>query len=161
NDLALLKVSGKFKPLAIGESKESRLGESVFTIGFPNPIMQGMEPKLTRGDISSLSGMKDDRRHFQISVPVQPGNSGGPLVDMSGNVVGIVTMRLGDFRALQMTGAIPQNVNYAVKSELIRSFAEAVPEVKRALKMPHKAGAGKFDEIVTEVELGTATILGF
>ena len=83
----------RFSALALAAGSEARLGQPVFTIGFPNPDVQGTEPKLTRGEISSLAGMKDDPRHFQISVPVQPGNSGGPLVDLNGNVVGIVSMR--------------------------------------------------------------------
>ncbi len=161
NDLALLKVFGSFSALAIGNSSESRLGDPVFTIGFPNVDVQGVEPKLTRGDISSLAGIKDDPRHFQISVPVQPGNSGGPLVALSGNVVGVVTMRLGDWRALRITGALPQNVNYAVKSSLIRHFVDAVPEAARKLKAPAQNAARKFDEIVKDTNEAVAIVLSY
>jgi S1-C subfamily serine protease len=77
NDLALLKVSGRFPALPLQSSRGVELGETVFTVGFPNITLQGMEPKLTEAKISSLSGVQDDPRYFQISVAVQPGNSGG------------------------------------------------------------------------------------
>jgi S1-C subfamily serine protease len=92
------------------------LGEEVFTIGFPNIQMQGVAPKYTDGKISSLAGMQDDPSEYQISVPVQPGNSGGPLCDAGGQVVGIVVARINDIAVLQASGVMPQNVNYAVKS---------------------------------------------
>ncbi len=78
NDIAIIKVSGSaFKSLPLVPSRGAKLADSVFTIGFPNPEMQGKEPKFTDGKISSLSGAQDDARYFQISVAVQPGNSGG------------------------------------------------------------------------------------
>jgi S1-C subfamily serine protease len=118
NDLALLKVAGgDFAPLAISHKDSVDLGDEVFTIGFPNIDMQGVEPKYTDGKISSLAGMRDDPAEYQISVPVQPGNSGGPLCDTHGEVVGIVVARLNDLAALRESGAVPQNVNYAVKSK--------------------------------------------
>jgi S1-C subfamily serine protease len=160
NDLAILKVAGNFNALPLSSGGDARLGQSVFTIGFPNPDMQGMEPKLTRGEISSLAGMQDDPRHFQISVPVQPGNSGGPLVDLNGNVVGVVSMRLGDLRALKFTGALPQNVNYAIKSSVLNGLVKSVPAVgTKAALAPVKDT--KFEEIVRQVEDSVAIVLGF
>jgi serine protease Do len=70
------------------------LGGTVVTVGFPNLGLQGFAPKFARGEIGSLSGPQDDARYFQISVPVQPGNSGGALVDERGNVVGVVSGKL-------------------------------------------------------------------
>ncbi len=118
NDLALLKVEGgSFQPLAISRDDSAvNLGDEVFTIGFPNIQMQGVEPKYTDGKISSLKGMQDDPHEYQISVPVQPGNSGGPLCDANGQVVGIIVARINDFAVLQASGVMPQNVNYAIKS---------------------------------------------
>jgi S1-C subfamily serine protease len=78
-DIALLKVSGAFQALPIISSREIRLGHNVTTLGFPNVNLQGSEPKLSRGEISGLSGVQDNAKHFQISVPVQPGNSGGGI----------------------------------------------------------------------------------
>ena len=162
NDLALLKVVGNFPALPVGNSKEAKLGDPVFTIGFPNTDVQGTEPKLTRGDINSLAGIKDDPRHFQISVPVQPGNSGGPLVDAAGNVVGVVTMRLGDWRTLKLTGALPQNVNYAVKSAHVRELVESVPEAaKKAKAARAEARPPKFEDIVKQVEDAVAIVMSY
>jgi S1-C subfamily serine protease len=141
NDLALLKVSGTdFAPLAISHKDSADLGDEVFTIGFPNIEMQGLEPKYTDGKISSLAGMQDDPSEYQISVPVQPGNSGGPLCDVNGEVVGIVVARLNDFAALRESGAVPQNVNYAVKAKHALRLLQSVKGVD-ALLMPAKAAA--------------------
>ena len=84
NDLALLKAEGNFSPLPIAASRTVNLGGTVATVGFPDIGLQGFAPKLAKGEIASLSGAADDPRYFQISVPVQPGNSGGALVDETG-----------------------------------------------------------------------------
>ena len=94
NDFALLKAEGKFTALPVTASRAMKLGVSVAAVGFPNIGMQGFSPKLSKGEIASLSGASDDARYFQISVPVQPGNSGGALVDERGNVVGVVSAKL-------------------------------------------------------------------
>jgi S1-C subfamily serine protease len=145
-DLALLKVSGAFSALPVPSEAHVSLGDPVFTIGFPNPDVQGVEPKLTKGEISSLAGMGDNPRYFQISVPIQPGNSGGALVDEGGNVVGVVTARLDDLETYQISGALPQNVNYAVKGSSVRAFLDGVPGLFGKLKSASTA-AGR--EIVT------------
>jgi S1-C subfamily serine protease len=128
NDLALLKVEGgNFQPLAISSKDTADLGQEVFTIGFPNIQLQGIEPKYTDGKISSLSGIQDDPAEYQISVPVQPGNSGGPLCDANGDVVGIIVARLNDMAMLETSGAVPQNVNYAVK---VRRAGRLLQDIK-------------------------------
>ena len=124
NDLAVLKlVDGAFSALPVAPSRKIRLGQTVATIGFPNVDIQGFSPKVTKGEISSLNGIGDDPRAWQISVPVQPGNSGGALLDESGNVVGVVVSKLG-LKAARATGDIPQNVNYAVKSTYALALLE-------------------------------------
>jgi len=141
SDLALLKVPGTdFAPLAISHKASADLGDEVFTIGFPNIDMQGIEPKYTDGKISSLAGIQDDPSEYQISVPVQPGNSGGPLCDANGEVVGIVVARLNDLAALRESGAVPQNVNYAVKSKLALRLLRKVEGLQALLK-PARAAA--------------------
>jgi len=119
NDLALIKCDGDFKPSPITASKDIQLGQSVFTIGFPNIELQGYSPKVTKGEISSLNGLKDDPREWQISVPVQHGNSGGPLFDEKGNVIGIVLAKLNAVKTAKYTGDVPENVGYAIKSSYI------------------------------------------
>ncbi|MCX5635355.1 MAG: serine protease, partial [Planctomycetota bacterium] len=136
NDLALLKIEGQFKPVAIKTTSSVKTGDEVFTIGFPNVQVQGFEPKFTKGYIGSLTGAQDDPRCFQMSTPVQPGNSGGPLFDNNGNVIGVVVAKLSDIGSLIDTGNIPQNVNYAIKSSYLLSLLETLPDVYRNLKNP-------------------------
>ncbi len=116
-DLALLAVPAEFgPPLAFRTAPEVKLGESVVTFGFPLFGLLSSGPTLTTGSISALSGLRDNHANFQISAPVQPGNSGGPLFDGRGNVIGIVVAKLNAARVAEMTdGDIPQNVNFAVK----------------------------------------------
>jgi S1-C subfamily serine protease len=127
-------------------------------VGFPNIGLQGFAPKLTKGEISSLSGAADDARHFQISVPAQPGNSGGALVDERGNVVGVVAARLSPGAALETSGALPENVNYAIKSSYLLSFLESVPEVAAKVKEP-STKEKKFEDVVKETEQAAVLVL--
>jgi TPR repeat protein len=151
NDLALLKADGRFAPLPIVASRTVNLGGTVATIGFPDIGLQGFAPKLAKGEIASLSGAGEDPRYFQISVPVQPGNSGGALVDERGNVIGIVSAKLDASAALAASGALPENVNYAVKSSLLLSFLESVPAVSAKLKAPVTADR-KFEDVVKSAQ---------
>lgn len=157
--MALLKVEGKFPALPVASSKVVKLGQTVFTIGFPNVEMQGLEPKLTKGEISSLCGIRDDDRCFQISVPLQHGNTGGPLVDLQGNVVGIASAALDAAKTLKITGSLPQNVNYAVKSSFVLDLIKTVPALAANLKDPHIGVERKFEDVVEEVEAATVLVL--
>ena len=158
NDLALLKAEGKFSPLPISPSRSAQLGSTVATVGFPNIGMQGFSPKLAKGEIASLAGSQDDSRYFQISVPVQPGNSGGALVDEHGNVVGVVSAKLDASVALAASGALPENVNYAVKSSFLLSFLESVPAVSAKLKEPVTADR-KFEDVVKSAQDAAVLVL--
>jgi hypothetical protein len=160
SDLALLKVVGTFDALPVVSSRNSRLGSTVATVGFPNVGLQGFEPKLSKGDISSLAGIQDDVKHFQISVPVQPGNSGGALVDERGNVVGVVSAQLSQKAALESSGTLAQSVNYAVKSSYLLSFLESVPEVSDGL-LDARTNDQKFEAVVDDVKKATVLIIGY
>jgi S1-C subfamily serine protease len=153
NDVAILKVAGAFSSLALNTNSLA-LGQPAFTIGFPNIDIQGLSPKYTDGKVSSLSGIQDDAGAIQISVPVQPGNSGGPLTDANGNVIGIVVARLNDYSALKTTRAIPQNVNYAVKTIPLVALIK-----KAGLAAKVKYSAGVSADAVKAVEKATALIL--
>jgi len=89
---------------------------------------------------------------------VQPGNSGGALVDERGNVVGVVSAKLSAAAALASSGALPENVNYAVKSSYLLSFLESVPHVSPKLKVPRTAER-KFEEVVKDAEQAAVLIL--
>ncbi len=158
NDLALLKAEGKFAPLPVVASRAVKLGGTVATVGFPNTGLQGFAPKLAKGEIASLSGAQDDPRYFQISVPVQPGNSGGALLDERGNVVGVVSAKLNASAALSTSGSLPENVNYAVKSSFLLSFLESLPAVSAKLKEPGTKEV-KFEDIVKSAENAAVLVL--
>jgi TPR repeat protein len=158
NDLALLKTEGKSTPLPVAMSRTLRMGSMVATVGFPNIGLQGFAPKLAKGEIASLTGAQDDPKYFQISVPVQPGNSGGALVDERGNVVGVVSAKLDAAAALATSGSLPENVNYAVKSSFLLSFLESVPEVSTKLKEPGTKEM-KFEDVVKQAEQAAVLVL--
>jgi hypothetical protein len=125
NDLALLKTGltpPKFAQLRAG----IRLGEPVAVFGYPLLGVRSSTGNFTLGNVTSLTGLKDDTRYLQISAPVQPGNSGGPLLDASGNLVGVVSAKLNALLTMVATeGDIPQNVNFAVKSSVAATFLES------------------------------------
>ncbi len=115
-DLALLRSPYQTKNfLTFARPSSTRLGDDVFTLGFPATEVLGNEVKYTDGSISSLSGFQNDATFYQISVPLQPGNSGGPLVNQDGNVVGLVTAVAAVAEFYRATGSLSQNVNWAVK----------------------------------------------
>jgi S1-C subfamily serine protease len=123
NDLALFKTSlrpSKVAPVRAGV----RLGESVATFGFPHIDMLDQNGNFTRGDVSALAGIGNNTSMLQMSTPVQSGNSGGALLDRSGNVVGVVRGKLGLKSALK-TGDLPQNVNFSIKAATLMSFLDS------------------------------------
>jgi S1-C subfamily serine protease len=130
NDIAILSSTAAIglNGLPVGRSLPG-LGARVFTIGYPHPDLMGVSQKLTSGDINSLSGIRDDPRLLQVSAPVQAGNSGGPLINMNGEVVGMVSAKLSATQVLSKTGDLPQNVNYAVKARYVAGLLEDLPQV--------------------------------
>ena len=116
------------KCLAIGNSDAVRSGDAVFTIGFPLPGLLASTPSVAQGIISNVSGLDNDPRMFQISLPIQAGNSGNPLLDSGGGrVIGVVTSILNSQVMLKATGTLPQNVNFATKSSYLRSILSMAP----------------------------------
>jgi hypothetical protein len=131
-DLALLAVPNNPGPVLAFRSNLVRRGESVVTYGFPLAGLLAAGPTLTTGEVSALAGLANNEQHFQISAPVQQGNSGGPLLDRQGHVMGVIVSKLNAQRIAQRTGDIPQNVNFAVKGTealgfLRRAGVETVP----------------------------------
>jgi S1-C subfamily serine protease len=126
NDLALLKVNDPTStPVRLRENPRVRLGENVISIGYPLQGIVASSLNLTTGTISALAGLGDDARVIQFSAPIQPGNSGGPLLDQSGNVVGVVTSKLSPLWTARAIGDIPQNVNFAIKSSVVKDFLDS------------------------------------
>lgn len=120
NDLALLQIDdSKFKgfgtiPYKVKTSM-AEVGEDIFVLGYPMTTTMGDEIKLTNGIISSRTGFQGDVSLYQISAPIQPGNSGGPLFDNYGNLIGIVSSK--------HKGA--ENVGYAIKASYLRNLMES------------------------------------
>lgn len=159
NDLALMKISGAnqtFAAAGLAPSGKVKMGQSVFTLGFPNSSLQGFNVKMTKGEISSITGIQDDPRQFQISVPVQPGNSGGALFDERGNVIGVVVAKLNEKIAEKYTGNSPQNVNYAVKSSYVFPLIEQSDSHSAP---PNEDTTLKFEEVVDKVKESCVMVL--
>jgi co-chaperonin GroES (HSP10) len=150
HDLALLKVAGNFPSLRIAHSDTVSKGQRVFAVGYPQIAIQGNESKVTDGIISSFSGIRNDDDWFQISVPIQGGNSGGPLVTESGSVVGVVVASVNVSRFYAKAGTLPQNVNYAIKSKLVLDFLKA-QGMKNTPSVPAKAGLEAVDSATAMV----------
>ena len=139
-DLALLSIPGvrglRAAPLA---DDDAVLAEDVFAFGFPLPNTLGEELGFSRGSVSSEVGLRAEKRQFRMTAAVQPGNSGGPLLDGEGRVVGIVTSKLNAMRIAQETGDIPQGMNFAVKASTLRDYLKrsdlTVPLVARTERM--------------------------
>ena len=125
NDLALLQAAKKTDGLPIMQASSIGKGLKVYAIGYPQPGIQGTESKITDGVISSMTGLRDDNDSYQISVPIQAGNSGGPLVTDTGSVVGVIVATVNVQRFFAITGAIPQNVNFAIKPDILEGFMKA------------------------------------
>ncbi len=126
DDLALLKLPSPAPGFArFRDGTTIRAGEDVVVVGYPLRGLLSSDASVTTGAVSALSGLRDDARYLQITAPVQPGNSGGPLLDMSGSVVGVVVSKLNALKIAQTTGDIPQNVNFAIKTATARKFLDA------------------------------------
>jgi S1-C subfamily serine protease len=132
NDLAVLRVVNGKTPtyLSLADQRSVNLGEAVFTIGFPAPDLLGSEAKFNEGTISSLS-VGGDAGYMQISVPVHPGNSGGALLNRSGDVVGVVIATASALNFLKGTGTLPQNVSWAVKGAFAVPLFDSPPPLPR------------------------------
>lgn len=143
-DVALLQIEDTavfpFLPLAASDSVA--LGTKCFTVGFPMTLSQGFSPKFTEGSISALSGMDDQPRFFQISIPIQPGNSGGVVVTEDGRAVAMVASIL--LRGEASRQPPPQNVNYAIKTSSILAL---LTKVGRSLPKPTDAKRSREEAI--------------
>ena len=124
NDLALLQAPSPFKAVAAIRSKPVRSGDSVIAIGYPFHGLLTSDFTVTTGIVSSLSGIMNDTRYLQISAAVQPGNSGGPLLDTAGQVAGVVAAKLDALKIVKATGDIPENINFAIKTGTLRDFLD-------------------------------------
>ncbi len=135
NDIALLKIDDtKFTkdikniPFGLGNSSDIKVGQEVFTIGFPMGDILGKSAKLSTGVVNSIMGILDDPTLIQISNPIQPGNSGGALFNSNGDVIGIVIASLNAKYFYESADIIPQNVNFAIKVDYLKNLISMLPD---------------------------------
>jgi len=125
-DLAVIEIEGpsrhyvKFLP----EDQKAKLGQQIIVAGYPLSQLLGNSVNVTLGNISSINGINGEKNSFQLSAPIQPGNSGGPVVGRPGAVVGIINSTLNSVAMVKNTGSIPQNVNFAIKAGLATQLLE-------------------------------------
>jgi S1-C subfamily serine protease len=149
NDLALLQAHRTFNQPATIRNGPVRSGGGVIAIGYPYHGLLTSDFTVTAGIVNSLSGLLNDTRFLQISAPVQPGNSGGPLLDTSGLVVGVVAEKLNALKFASATGNIPENISFAIKQGALRDFLDnsVVPyktaDAQKELKTAEVASAAR------------------
>ena len=127
NDLALLKIKNDEKIInyASFRNEEPILGEDITTLGFPFGKTISSKIKLTSGVVSSLSGLGDEFTRMQIDAALQPGNSGGPIFDSYGNVIGVAVAKAGIFYFLAEFGTLPENMNFGIKPSVVKTFLQS------------------------------------
>ncbi len=166
-DLAILKLDDwspvqgaiSIPPLLVSSSK-CKLGDPVFVLGYPLPDTLSSNVKFTRGDVSDKAGVGDDSSKIQHTAGIQPGNSGGPMSLMDGRVVGIVVSSLSESFALRTSGALPQGVNFSIKSDYLLTMArEAGIEVNEDISQITAATKGADYSPVEHVKAYTVQIM--
>jgi len=122
-DLAIISAPEADPPVDIPSFRSTvALGEQIYAFGFPLASIVSSGGNFTQGVVSGETGLKDDATRFQIQAPVQPGNSGGPVLDERGNIVGVVVSRLDAMKFAIATGVTPENINFAIRPEQVRTF---------------------------------------
>jgi S1-C subfamily serine protease len=126
NDLALLTVREGFPAAALLRKEAApRLGEAVTVVGYPLVAVLGTRASVGFGHVAGTAGIRGNPGQMQISVPIQRGHSGGPVFDQAGNVIGVVVSKLDALKVAQRMGDLPQNINFAIRGDVVRAFLEA------------------------------------
>lgn len=125
NDLALLK--GNFEPLIVLpiSNNKPQLAQDIYVSGYPFGHNISSSVKVTKGIISSLTGIGNNLAEIQIDAALQSGNSGGPILDEYGNLVGVAVAKLDVKYMLKNFGAIPENTNFGVKANIVEALLDA------------------------------------
>jgi serine protease Do len=161
-DLALLKLR---EPLPAGTAvlpfrtaaKPTTMGEDVFTIGYPLSRMLGNTARMSRGLLSATAGLRDNQQEVQVSAEIHPGNSGGPLLDKDGQVIGVVHKIINPAAVQRATGgALPQNINFAIKGQPVLDFLRAADgRAYAAVSFDKPAGMEAASRAIAKVQAGT------
>ena len=159
-DLALLKLREPLpataQALAFRAARPAAMGEEVSTIGYPLSRLLGNSARMTRGLLSATAGLRDDEREVQVSAEIQPGNSGGPLLDHDGNVIGVVNRTINPAAVARATGgALPQNINFAIKAVPVVDFVKSADGAAfAALSFDKAAGLESAARGVAKIQAG-------
>lgn len=157
-DLALLRAPTRSEAwLSLASGSGVRLGQEVYVVGYPFFDVLTRDVSATRGVASSLTGLGGDATRFTLTAPVQPGNSGGPVIDLRGHVVGVVVSRASESGVREATGATPQNINYAISLASLRRFLVGTGGKYRIA--PAGAAAQAIDGLPPEIASAVAPIL--
>jgi len=158
DDLAALRVQTQSKAyLKIRVGAPIKPAEPVLVFGYPLADALSSAGNTTLGNVTALSGLRDDSRMIQISAAVQPGNSGGPAVDEAGRLMGVVVSKLNAVAFARLTGDIPQNVNFAIKATTLVNFLEAhgipyEPAEATTRELPATERAARAEAASTQIE---------
>ncbi len=129
NDFKYSEISDSDIPYSIADFKSVKVGQEVFTLGFPVSDVLGSEcSRLSIGNISSMYGLTENPVLMQISAPIQPGNSGGPVFNTKGEIAGVIVSSLNSSAFWNAKGTMPQNVNFAIKSLYLQSLISMLSE---------------------------------
>ncbi|HVL00509.1 MAG TPA: trypsin-like peptidase domain-containing protein [Dongiaceae bacterium] len=162
-DVALLRLrdgkGAEFLPISFRRGDRYAMGEDVFTIGYPMSALLGESSRMSKGLLSATAGIKDDPNQVQISAEIAPGNSGGPVLDKNGQIIGVVQQTLNPWRVAQETGgALPQNINFATKSTRILDFIRTTDQaVFNQLTFDRTTAFEQVDTSVVKIRSGIIT----
>ncbi|MDB5619667.1 serine protease [Tardiphaga sp.] len=156
NDLAVVKTSQR--PSAVTALRlDLRVGESIAVYGFPLASKLATSGNFTVGYVSALAGLNDDTSKVQISAPIQPGNSGGPVLDHYGNAVAVIVSTATSAIMASAAGVAPQNINFAIKAVIAKNFLDA-SGIKADGEMQTRQ-VYEFADLAERAKLGTVKIL--
>ncbi len=127
NDIAVIRIPG-FEGVAApvaAKPTELKLGDEIVVYGFPMQGVLSASGNLTPGVVSALAGFANNSAQIQITAPIQPGSSGSPVINMKGEVVGVVVQKLSDKAVAKAMNVIPQNVNFAINGQTLASFLDS------------------------------------
>lgn len=165
-DLALLKLAAKpeqaIVPLSFrGPTRSYSMGEDVFTIGYPLSRLLGEGARMSKGLLSATNGLHDDPKSVQVTAEIQPGNSGGPLLDQKGQVIGVIQKTVNPWRIVQATGgALPQNINFSIKNDPILKFLkEASTPAYAGIAFDKAGGLEQAANAVAKVQAGVVEVI--
>lgn len=161
-DLALLKLREPLPPGSVvlpfrAATKPATMGEDVFTIGYPLSRMLGNTARMSRGLLSATAGLRDNQQEVQVSAEIHPGNSGGPLLDKHGQVIGVVHRIINPAAVQRATGgALPQNINFAIKGQPVLDFLRSADaRAFAAVSYDTATGLEAAGRAIAKVQAGT------